>query len=142
MVTETSTSKTEIFNWSRFSSNEEVGNTGIKGVPVGFNLVYFIFISLLSQWIESGGIIVTWFSLIVSRHAHILETTCAAAILSLVTVQGNKSKFNHSSDQQVGTKHSTLLNKNYVSISFRSVVGCDWSKPVQNLPSAHDFIRE
>ena len=56
-----------------------------------------------------------------------------------VTVQGNKSEFNHSSSQQrpwdfplqVGTKHSTRLNKNYISLSFRSVVGCDWSKPVQ-----------
>ena len=34
----------------------------------------------------------------------------------------------------VGTEHSTHLNKNYISISFRRVVGCDWSKPVQTSP--------
>ena len=47
-----------------------------------------------------------------------------------LTVQGNKSKFNHSSSQQwpwdfppqVGTEHSMCLKKNYINISFRSVV--------------------
>ena len=52
-----------------------------------------------------------------------------------VSLQENKSKFNHSRNKGHGTFHwwepNIPCDKNYISLSFRSVVGCGWSKPVQ-----------